>query len=92
MQSFLLVLDIIVAAIITILVLLQRSEGGLGGLTGQNASGLFTARQTGNMLSTLTMVFFAIFVVISLSLVVLARQNTQDIPTSIVPGSELPRE
>ena len=92
MQSFLLVLDIIVAVIITILVLLQRSEGGLGGLTGQNASGFLTARQTGNMLSTLTMIFFAIFVVVSLSLVVLARQNTYETAPSIVPGSELPTE
>ena len=91
MQSFLLVLDIIVAGIITILVLLQRSEGGLGGLTGQSGS-LFTARQTGNMLSTLTMIFFAVFVAVSLALVVLARQNTYETAPSIVPGSELPTE
>jgi len=91
-MTFLLVLDIIAAAIITILVLLQRTEGGLGGLTGQGSSSFLTARQTGNMLSTLTMVFFAIFVVISLALVVLSRHNTVNEPTNLVPTTETPAE
>ena len=92
MQSFLLVVDISVAAIITALVLLQRSEGGMGGLTGQSASSFLTARQTGNILSTLTMVFFAFFVVISLTLVVLARKNTYEQPLDLLPKTELPTE
>ena len=91
-MTFLLVLDIIVASIITILVLLQRSEGGLGGLTGQSASSFLTARQTGNVLSTLTMIFFALFVVISLTLVVLSRHSTEVTTPNIVPNTELPTE
>ena len=92
MQSFLLVSSIIVAVIITILVLLQRSEGGMGGLTGQSASSFLTARQTGNMLSTLTMIFFALFVVINLALVVLARQNTYTTAPNLLPTTEVPQE
>ena len=91
-MTFLLVLDIIVASIITILVLLQRSEGGLGGLTGQSSSSFLTARQTGNMLSTLTMVFFALFVVISLALVVLSRHSTEVAEPNLLPNTELPTE
>ncbi|MBP5344543.1 MAG: preprotein translocase subunit SecG [Alphaproteobacteria bacterium] len=91
-MTFLLVLDIIVASIITILVLLQRSEGGLGGLTGQSSSSFLTARQTGNMLSTLTMVFFALFVVISLALVVLSRHSTEVAPPNLLPTTETPAE
>ena len=91
-MTFLFVLDIIVASIITMLVLLQRSEGGLGGLTGQGSSSFLTARQTGNMLSTLTMIFFAFFVVISLALVVLSRGNTAEETPNLLPKTELPVE
>lgn len=91
-MNFLLVLDIIVASIITILVLLQRSEGGLGGLTGQSSSSFLTARQTGNVLSTLTMVFFALFVVISLALVVLSRHSTEVVTPNLLPNTETPAE
>ena len=91
-MQFLLVCNIIVAVIITILVLLQRSEGGMGGLTGQSASSFLTARQTGNMLSTLTMFFFAVFVCINLALVVLSRQNTYETAPNLVPNTETPAE
>ena len=91
-MQFLLVCNIIVAIIITILVLLQRSEGGMGGLTGQSASSFLTARQTGNMLSTLTMFFFAAFICINLALVVLARQNTHEPAPNLLPNTETPAE
>ena len=91
-MTFLLVLDMIVAAILTFLVLMQRSEGGLGGLTGQSSSSFLTARQTGNILSTLTMVFFAMFVVISLALVVLSRHNADTTAPNLLPKTESPAE
>ena len=52
MNSFILVVHILLAVGITVLVLLQRSEGGLGGLGGNNSAANFlTSRQTGNLLS-----------------------------------------
>ena len=74
MQSVILTIHIMLAVAITILVLLQRSEGGaLGGLGGgQGANGLFTGRQAGNILTKMTSIFFGFFIVTSLTLVILA--------------------
>ena len=82
MNSVILSIHIMLAAAITILVLIQRSEGGaLGGLGGgQGANGLFTGRQAGNLLTKLTSIFFACFIVTSLSLVVMAKNATAEAP------------
>ncbi len=75
MQSVILAIHIMLAIAITILVLLQRSEGGaLGGLAGgQGANGFLTGRQAGNLLTKLTGGFFACFIITSLSLVLMAK-------------------
>ncbi|MBR6411984.1 MAG: preprotein translocase subunit SecG [Alphaproteobacteria bacterium] len=87
MSSVILTIHIMLAVAITILVLLQRSEGGaLGGLGGgQGANGLFTGRQAGNILTKLTSIFFACFVVTSLSLVIMARNSSNATPETILP-------
>ncbi|MDY6407318.1 MAG: preprotein translocase subunit SecG [Pseudomonadota bacterium] len=87
MNSVFLVIHIMLAIAITILVLLQRSEGGaLGGLGGgQGANGLFTGRQAGNILTKLTTIFFACFICTSLTLVVMARYHTTVTPETILP-------
>jgi preprotein translocase subunit SecG len=75
------------AVAITILVLLQRSEGGaLGGLGGgQGANGLFTGRQAGNILTKLTGTFFACCIITSLTLVIMAKGSANAETTSIIP-------
>ena len=87
MSSVILTIHIMLAIAITILVLLQRSEGGaLGGLGGgQGANGLFTGRQAGNILTKLTSIFFACFVVTSLALVIMARNSSTAVPETILP-------
>lgn len=86
MNSFILVVHILLAVGITVLVLLQRSEGGLGGLGGNNSAANFlTSRQTGNLLSKLTKYFFAGFVCTSLWLVVMAKNTMQPETVSIIP-------
>lgn len=77
MTSIILVIHIMLAVFITILVLLQRSEGGaLGGLGGMGANSLFTGRQATNALSKATAWLFVGFICTSLSLVIMAkRQN-----------------
>ena len=87
MTSVILAIHIMLAISITILVLLQRSEGGaMGGLGGgQGANGLFTGRQAGNILTKMTSIFFACFVMTSLSLVIMARSNTTAAPETILP-------
>lgn len=87
MHTVVLAVHIMLAVAITILVLLQRSEGGaLGGLGGgQGASGFLTGRQAGNLLTKMTSWLFVCFIVTSLSLVVMAKQATAVEKTTIVP-------
>ena len=90
MQSVILVIHIMLAAAITILVLLQRSEGGaLGGLGGgQGANGLFTGRQAGNILTRMTWIFFGCFIVTSLWLFLMAKNAVESRPANILPPIE----
>ncbi len=94
MYSFILVIHIMLAFGITVLVLLQRSEGGLGGLGGNNSAANFlTSRQTGNLLSKLTKYFFTAFVCTSLTLVIMAKNATRPETVSLVPvATETPVE
>ncbi|MBR4926791.1 MAG: preprotein translocase subunit SecG [Alphaproteobacteria bacterium] len=86
MSSVLLAIDIILAVFLTILVLLQRSEGGaLGALGGGSGNSLFTGRQAGNMLTRLTWWTFVLFIVANLGLVILAKQATVAESIQLVP-------
>ncbi len=86
MNSVLLAIDIILAVFLTILVLLQRSEGGaLGALGGGSGNSLFTGRQAGNMLTRLTWWTFVLFIVTNLGLVILAKQATTAESIQLVP-------
>ena len=90
MDSVILAIHIMLAVAITILVLLQRSEGGaLGGLGGgQGANGLFTGRQAGNILTKLTGTFFACFIITSLTLVIMAKGSANAETASIIPVAQ----
>lgn len=89
MASVLLAIDIILAIGLTILVLLQRSEGGaLGALGGGSGNSMFTGRQTGNMLTRLTWWFFALFVIVNIALVIIAKKSTVEEPVSLIPTEQ----
>lgn len=90
MQTVILTIHIILAVALTILVLLQRSEGGaLGALGGgQGASGLFTGRQAGNLLTRMTVYLFIGFVATSLTLVIMAKQDMAEEKISIMPVAQ----
>lgn len=93
MQSLILVIHILLAFGITVLVLLQRGEGGLGGLGGSNSAANFlTSRQTGTLLSKLTKYFFVAFVCTSLALVIMAKKQHADKPVSLLPDAPLASE
>ena len=88
MYLFVLVVQILLAAGITILVLLQRSEGGMGGLSGQSANSFLTARQAGNALSKLTKYFFIGFCVTTLALMIMAKNSSTATQVSLLPPTE----
>ena len=85
MYLFILVVQMLLAAGLTILVLLQRSEGGLGGMAGQSANSFLTARQAGNALSRLTKWFFVLFCITTLSLTILTKNASQPQQTPLLP-------
>ena len=90
MYTFILTIHILLAVAITILFLLQRGEGGLGGLGGSNSAANFlTSRQTGTLLSRLTKYFFICFVCTSLTLVVMAKKSAAPKAVDLTPEPPL---
>ena len=88
MYLFVLVIQILLAVGITVLVLLQRSEGGMGGLSGQSANSFLTARQAGNALSRLTKWFFVLFCIATISLMIMARNANNPGQVSLLNTTE----
>jgi preprotein translocase subunit SecG len=73
-------------------VLLQRSEGGMGGLGGGGMSGFMTTRGSANLLTKTTRWLAAVFMVTSLVLAWIAAHDHAAAPTVIpeVPPVEAP--
>ena len=79
MYTVILIIHIILAIFLVGLVLLQRSEGGaLGGLGGGTGASFMTGRAVGNMLTKMTAIIAALFVVTSLTLGILAKQDVKE--------------
>ena len=89
MLSFILVIHLIIAIVLIVLVLLQRSEcGGLGiGCSGDFMSG----RAAGNVLSRLTAIFATIFFITSLSLALLSSSNQNSSIVDNIASYNLPQ-
>jgi preprotein translocase subunit SecG len=90
MIILLLAFHILVAIALVGVVLMQKSEGGaLGSIGGGGMSGFMTGRTTANLLTRATAILFALFVVTSVSLVLLGTR--QQAPQSIL-GRAMPSE
>ena len=74
MASIVLTIHIIVAISLVISVLLQRSEGGLGGLGG-GMSSIMSSQSSNNFISKLTLFLAAGFIVTSLSLAIISANS-----------------
>ena len=85
MESILLTLHIIVAVSLVISVLLQRSEGGLGGLGG-GMSNVMSPQTGNNFFTKLTFYLATGFIVTSLSLAIVSGNSNKDsiIETDII--------
>ncbi len=85
MESILLTLHIIVAISLVISVLLQRSEGGLGGLGG-GMSNIMAPQSGNNFFTKLTLYLATGFIVTSLSLAIVSGNSNKDsiIETDII--------
>ncbi len=76
MQTVLLVIHLIITASLIGVILIQRSEGGMG-LGGGTMGGLMTTRGSANLLTHTTAILAACFLATSLGLAILASQESR---------------
>jgi preprotein translocase subunit SecG len=81
MQTVLLVIHLLITAAMIGVILIQRSEGGMG-LGGGTMGGLMTTRGSANLLTHTTAILAACFLATSLALAILASQQSR--PASIL--------
>ncbi len=81
MQTVLLVIHLLITAAMIGIILVQRSEGGMG-LGGGNMGGLMTTRGSANLLTHTTAILAACFLATSLLLAILASHQNR--PSSIL--------
>ena len=81
MENILLIINIILAAILVVLVLFQKSEGGALGI-GVSQDNFMLSRSAGNFLTKATAIIATLFIVCSLCLTILSRGELT--PTSSV--------
>ena len=81
MENILLTINVVLAVILVILVLIQKSEGGALGI-GLSQDNFMFSRSTGNFLTKSTAVIATLFIICSLALTIVTRDEA--IPTSSV--------
>ena len=77
MDTILTVVNVVLAIILILLVLLQRSEGGALGL-GLSQDNFASTRTVGNLLTKSTAIIATLFIISSISLVVISRGDLQE--------------
>jgi preprotein translocase subunit SecG len=93
MFTFLMIIQMLVAAALVTVILLQRSEGGGLGV-GTSSSGLMTARGAADFLTRATAILATIFVILSISLAAYAsfRSGPTTIDTSLAKTGSAPTQ
>ena len=81
MENILLIINIILAAVLVVLVLFQKSEGGALGI-GLSQDNFMFSRTAGNFLTKATAIVATLFIICSLGLTILSRAELT--PTSSV--------
>tara|TARA_Y200000002_G_C22566159_1_gene614591 strand:- start:12 stop:311 length:300 start_codon:yes stop_codon:yes gene_type:complete len=81
MENILLVLNIVLAVILVLLVLMQKSEGGALGIGVSQESYMFS-KTAGNFMTKATAVVATLFIICSLALTIVSRDEL--IPTTSV--------
>ena len=77
MESLLIFVNIALAVILVIVILLQRSEGGALGL-GVSQDNFTSTRTVGNFLTKFTSVIAALFIICSLAIVAISRDEFRE--------------
>tara|TARA_B100000767_G_scaffold225566_1_gene214954 strand:+ start:52 stop:348 length:297 start_codon:yes stop_codon:yes gene_type:complete len=72
MENILLVVNLVLAAILVLLILVQKSEGGALGI-GVSQDNFMLSRSAGNFMSKATAVVATLFIICSLALTIISR-------------------
>ena len=82
MESILLTINIILAVLLVVVILLQRSEGGALGL-GVSQDNFTTSRTAGNFLTKFTSIVAVFFIVTSVALVSISHEEIKEVQSVI---------
>ena len=74
MENILLVINVILAILLVVLILLQKSEGGALGI-GVSQDNFMFSRSAGDFFTKATAIIATLFIICSLSLTVISRQD-----------------
>ena len=77
MESLLVTINIILAVILVVSVLLQKSEGGALGL-GVSQDNFTSARSVGTFLTKFTSIIAALFIICSIAIVAISRDELRE--------------
>ena len=86
MENILLVVNVILAVILVIIVLLQKSEGGALGIGVSQESFMFS-RTAGDFMTKATAIIATLFIICSLSLTIISRGDLET-ETSVIDKME----
>ena len=96
MENTVLIIHVVLAFLIIILVLLQKSEGCGLGIGGSQSGGFMTSRGTANTLTKITTIVGALFFLTSILLAILSGSNniasiSQEIKTDTINENNNPK-
>ena len=74
MENIILTLNIILAILLVAIILVQKSEGGALGI-GASQDSFISSRSAGGILTKLTAVIAALFIITSVSLTIMSKQE-----------------
>ena len=74
MENFILILNIILAILLVVIILLQKSEGGALGL-GASQESFISSRSAGSFLTKLTAIIATLFIITSISLTIFSKDE-----------------
>ena len=78
MENFVLTLNIILAILLVVIILLQKSEGGALGL-GASQDSFISSRSAGSFLTRTTAIIATLFIITSISLTIMSKEKFSNI-------------
>jgi len=74
MENIILILNVILAIVLVLIILLQKSEGGALGL-GASQDSFMSSRSTGSFLTKATAIVATLFIITSISLTIMSKDE-----------------